>query len=1196
MNQDRTAPDLEEAVLAQFVADLEQSANAKQLVADYTERHPEMAEQLNEMARVIRALDERRWEPDESPPSHLGEFRIVREVPGGGMGRVYEAIQETLGRRVAVKTIRGDCLSSSMRARFLREQMVLASLHQTHIVPIHTAGQSGDLQYFVMPYIEGLTLHQVIETVKREQTLSPSARTPTLAQLASRRVDSRVLSGTDGTKTLPTDYRVSAPASAPQKIRLSMDYFRSIAKVLLDAAEAFHHVHGLQILHRDLKPSNLMVDTAGECWIIDFGLAAYLHDGARPNAGAEGARSERGSACVHRRLTFEEAHGPGTPSYMAPEQWKNGTVDARTDVWGLGVTLYELLTLRQAFPGASRDEIRRKIESDDPPPSHRFVRDVPRDLEAVCLKALKKEPSARYQTARELAADLRRWLNHEPVKARRIRVPRRVWLWARRNRGWATALVVFCLACAAAAAAEIRSERHRAAFSEAEEVERQRESLLQRMQNVRLMPHRISEIGGYMNWVDEGWDLVRRAAQIHRDDALRDQAAAFLSGIGGHAVKIVPDFDASAVAFDAEGRHVLIGGSTKDEARIWDSKTDETQKTKLTGAGPVTFRSDGTALQLVATGADRFPLLLRDAAKGKVFRELRAPLESSGTAADESFVSAKTLTSEGKFAAASATVKSGAELCIVWDAASGRIVRQIRQSGGHITTVAVSPDGGFLAVGDVEGHVTVWPLPEGEPFGLPSASSAELHCLEFGSHVHGPASKDQADKWLLASGDAGGSVTIWDLGRKAALAFCHGSYYDVYALAFSPDGVTLASTGRSRTMLWDIATGRLLLQVYGVDNMTGVAFSRDGRKLAVSMGPNPFPHPPPKAAAIVWELEPHRGVQTLRGMTSQIAASKVCFSRDGTKIAAVSVDWRVGIWDLPSGVLRYRLDMPAGVTADNAGLAFSPDGRHFAVSAGSHARLWNLNTGTETTWQLPEGLLDALVFDSTGTRLFSCRMETSDWSHAPNSNSSYQQFPRVCRVRDLLAAPGHDLRRARKNNPTWQTDVFNKRLIMIGATPDGRYLVATGEHETAPNKPESLLKVFESATGKELLTLASEWGLLEATSNLLAFTPDSGPHPRPQTLIEIPSGKWVASIGPFAAVLGPGARLVALTDADGEGFLLHRRGEKTPLVKLGIDALWMGATFSPDGTRLAWGTQDGTVNVCYLPEAQRQMAAFGFGW
>jgi hypothetical protein len=256
-----------------------------------------------------------------------------------------------------------------------------------------------------------------------------------------------------------------------------------------------------------------------------------------------------------------------------------------------------------------------------------------------------------------------------------------------------------------------------------------------------------------------------------------------------------------------------------------------------------------------------------------------------------------------------------------------------------------------------------------------------------------------------------------------------------------------------------------------------------------------------------------------------------------------------------------------------------------------------LNTGTETTWQLPEGLLDALVFDATGTRLFSCRMETSDWSHAPNSNSSYQQFPRVCRVRDLLAAPGHDLRRAGKNNPTWQTDVFNKRLIMIGATPDGRYLVATGEHETAPNKPESLLKVFESATGKELLTIASEGrGLLEATSNLLAFTPDSMPHPRPQTLIEIPLGKWVASIGPSAAVLGPGARLIAFNDGAGKGFYLSRRGEKSPFIWLGVEGTDSGATFSPDGTRLAWGTQDATVSVCYLPEAQRQMAAFGFGW
>ncbi|HXY33035.1 MAG TPA: serine/threonine-protein kinase [Planctomycetaceae bacterium] len=1185
MNQDPTKSASAEAILAQFVADLERASDIAKVVGDYAREHPQLADELNEMARLIGALDERRWQAQETAPARLGEFRIVREIPGGGMGRVYEAIQEPLGRRVAVKTIRGDRLSPQVRARFLREQTVLASLHQTHIVPIHTAGQSGELQYFVMPYIEGVTLHQIVETVKLEHSQSPGARTPTVAKLASRRLDSTVLGGGNGTTAPPADRHAATSTPPLQRIRLSMDYFRSIAKVILDAAEAFHHVHGLQILHRDLKPSNLMVDTAGQCWIIDFGLAAYQHDGAHSSSAPDAAGSD--VSHLYRRLTIAEGQGPGTPPYMAPEQWRKEHVDARTDVWGLGVTLYEMLTLRQAFAGKSHDEIRRKVESEDPTAPRRVVSDMPRDLEAVCLKALKKDPAARYQTAKELAADLQRWLNHEPVTARRTHVVRRVLLWARRNRGWATAIGTFFLACVGAAA-----------FAEVREREQRRESLLQQMQNVRLMPHRICQTAGIFNWVDDGWDLVRQAANIRRDEVLRDQAAAFLSGIGGHAIKIVNDFDASAIAFDAGGRRVLIGGSAKAEARIWDSETDETQQSKLTGSGPVTFSADGAARQLVATGENRFPLLWRDVSKDSILSELRPLNEPPAGAANEFLVTAQTITPEGTFAAACATATTGADLCIVWETGSGAVVRQIQHGGPHVTAVAVSPDGGFLAAGDAEGHVSIWPLPQGDPFVLPSASSSQLRCLAFGPHVHGPVSKDRADKWLLAGGDAGGTVTIWDLGRKAALAFCRGSVYDVYALAFSPDGVTLASTGRGHTRLWDIATGRLLLQVHGGDWMTGVAFSSDGRRLAVSLALSEWPSPSPKPAAIVWELEPHRGVQTLRGLTSQIAPAKVCFTRDGSRVAAVSLDWRVAIWDLPSGVLRYRFEVPSGLTADNTSLAFSPDGQQFALSAGRHAKLWDLKSGKETTWQLPDGLVDSLVFDATGTRLFLARMETADWNRSPDSSSSYRQFPRVLRVRDLLAMPDHDLRRPGKSNPTWEMGLFNRRTIKTAATPDGRFLVATGTHEAAPDKQETLLKVFETASGKEVLSIgATDNFIIDLSGNLLAFWPNFGPNPRPTTLVQIPSGKWVGTGLPHGSLLAPEARLTAVNRGGRDGFHLYRRGEERALVRLGIDAEDQAFALSSDATRVAAsGSGEGMVNVYYLPEIQRRLAALGFGW
>jgi WD40 repeat protein len=286
--------------------------------------------------------------------------------------------------------------------------------------------------------------------------------------------------------------------------------------------------------------------------------------------------------------------------------------------------------------------------------------------------------------------------------------------------------------------------------------------------------------------------------------------------------------------------------------------------------------------------------------------------------------------------------------------------------------------------------------------------------------------------------------------------------------------------------------------------------------------------------------------------------------------------------------------MAPGLTADNAGLAFSHDGRKFAVSGGSEARMWDLESGQVTAWQLPEGLVDTLVFDATGTKLFLFRMETADWIHAPDSNSSRQLYPRVCRVRDLLASPQRDLRRAGKHNPAWETAYFDASVFIVKATPDGRFFVAAGARGF--DKTEHLLKVFDCATGKDLLSIGASAFHLDATGNLLQFTANDSPGQYP--LIEIPSGKWAGSLNPPASALGPGAHLLANEHPERFGHTLYRRGDETPLVSLGIDTLSAEghATFSLDGTRLAWGNQDGTVTICYLAEVQRRLASIGFGW
>ena len=350
------------------------------------------------------------------------------------MGEIYEAVQESLGRRVAVKTIRRGRLSPAAEARFLREQEVLASLHQTHIVPIHTAGRDGALQFFAMPFIEGVALHHVIRSLLADGPPPPSGKTPTLAVLVERASSASGRREPAGAEPIREQHPV--PAGSRRPLALSAAYFRSVAAVLADAADALHyaHCHKAQILHRDVKPSNIMVDRAGQCWIIDFGLAAYLASGGRQppdTAQSQGAdaparrntrRRSRPAASSARRSTWRRSSGARRRSTREPT----------CGDWGRRCT--SCSPCGATFDGKTVEAIQKQVLNHEPTPPRKCVRGVPGDLSAICRKALQKHPDRRYLTARAFAEDLRRWLRREPTSAR-PGLFRRVALWSSAEQG-----------------------------------------------------------------------------------------------------------------------------------------------------------------------------------------------------------------------------------------------------------------------------------------------------------------------------------------------------------------------------------------------------------------------------------------------------------------------------------------------------------------------------------------------------------------------------------------------------------------------------------------------------------------------------------------------------------------------------------------------------------------------------------------
>jgi serine/threonine protein kinase/WD40 repeat protein len=1176
-------------VLRRFLEDLHAATEPAKVVADYRGRYPELADQFSGLAEVDAALQEKVPDPwctragDKGDSQRfaargerLGPYRVDRVIGRGGMGEVFEAVEESLGRRVAVKTIRGGRNTHpDWMQRFLHEREVLARLHHTHIVPIFAAGQEGDLLYFAMPYIPGASLGQVIQTAQRTESRTPGHMSSTFEDLVARARNGGKPATTAATLTDPPA-ALSAPAPV---IEVRADYIRSIAQIMAAVSEALHHAHEAKIIHRDLKPSNIMVEPNGHPWVLDFGLARVRPGPDGPNPGHAPALPPRVAITL----------GPvGTPPYMAPEQYRSGReVDARTDVWGLGVTLYELLTLHMAFKG------REEVLGSEPVRPRALVKNLPRDLEAIVLKALKKDPNARYATALEQAEDLRRWLEGKPVAARPARTARRVLYWSRRNKGSAAAIATVVLAGISIGVLGTLMERNRALAAEASARAKARQLQLLDIQRIRLGDHE-------QGWSRTTWDRLA-LMELKPDEraALQAQAVATLAGLDTQTEKEFP-FYAQVLDFAPDGRLRL--GHTGEGSKLWDPETDRLESRDLEESGPLAIRRDGTAWQLGPsyTGPDRpgriplnprpnpgFPLRLLDVDRQAIVRTFDDPVEGG------SRLLAWTLAPQGSHAAAVVN-REGRQYLVVWDADTGRLLRRIDCPNAPESPalpgagLAFAPDASLLATWDGSGRIDLWGVPDGQALARFSARNP-VNCVAFGpNHWLREAPRTAADRWMLAAGDVDGFITLFNPGMPGAGHILKGRSINILSLAFSPDGTLLASAGRIPGELWDVATGRRLIEFVSSDYATALAFSLDGSRLASSNWAPFVPSPDKSPRTRIFKLEPGRGIRQLHGLPGAIA--KAVFSRDGRRVAALSWDWWAGVWDRDTGRLLRICAAPRGPSADNADLVFSPDGRRLAVSAGNTATLWDIETGAARRWTLPWALGETLLFAGPD-RLLLMRVETHDGSRPPGSELPPMEYPRLCVLRDLLGP-----------TPTTPLKVitdFNWSVHDIKAAPDGSLFVIDGR--SGPGKPHLRRSVrvydpegkFVSELSGHNLSLELTWGTLrfDPTGKFLVMEPS----PNVGVLLDMPSGRFLGTVPARAHGVSPGARWWAQVDDRYDLHLCDRAGNR--LVEQLSDSGHFpnNVPFSPDldGRYLLWGDQSGLVSVADLVEVQRRLAEVG---
>jgi eukaryotic-like serine/threonine-protein kinase len=481
-----------ERLLDEFVERLRQGQSPS--ISEYERAHPACAQQIRELFPAVQTMEEmaRRRQYGRpaavtrpAVPQRLGDYRILCEIGRGGMGVVYEAEQESLGRHVAVKVL-PQCalLGPQTLQRFHREARMAARLHHTNIVPVFGVGEDQDFHYIVMQLIQGVGLDKVLLQLaggcvvevgadrgcSASQPSGVKSRSSTDATAVARAlfcgefwpalrasdsasgpidVDARTAkpgsssikpqralraadtkpfpASTSGPVAAAASHTAAAPdpsSAVARPLAIGTTYWQSVARIGAQAAQALHYAHACGTLHRDIKPANLLLDLQGVVWITDFGLAKAMEQDEVSRAGDI----------------------VGTLRYLAPERFQ-GHADARSDIYSLGLSLYEMLTLRPAFEHSQPSDLMRRITTEAPPRPRAVNPKIPRDLETIVLKAIAREPAQRYPSALELAEDLERFLEDRPICARRFGVVERLWRWSRSNQAVAslTALAVALL-------------------------------------------------------------------------------------------------------------------------------------------------------------------------------------------------------------------------------------------------------------------------------------------------------------------------------------------------------------------------------------------------------------------------------------------------------------------------------------------------------------------------------------------------------------------------------------------------------------------------------------------------------------------------------------------------------------------------------------------------------------------------------